>query len=218
MQERAADVYVAAAAVEKECDNAIHYHAGSGYSNHDAGVNVLGPLQAPECFVKDKKRNCNQRNRIDKCRQHACPVIAVSLRRARRARLQVNCTERKQECQEVRKIVPGFRKQCQRMRAQARNNQQHNIGQRDEQRHSQYARGTCFAVSVKMHCFKCKDVRTGVQVYELAGHAASTGTYRPRVDSVCTTMLSSSGECSLCKRQMWSSLAGESWVPVLPTI
>ena len=104
-----------------------------------------------EGCVEDEKRDHHQRDRIHQRRQHSRAVVAVSLRGARRAGLQIHRHEREQQRQEVRKIVAGFGEQRQGMGANAGNDQQHDVPESHAQRHLQDSRSPLTAVGVHVH-------------------------------------------------------------------
>ena len=108
-------------------------------------------LESPERFVKNEKRDRNERTRIDQRGQHSRTLISVGLARVGRTRLEVNRHQGKQQSEKVGEIVSRLGEQSQLMGPHTSHDQQHYVGQGDSQRNPQNPRGTARAVDVNVH-------------------------------------------------------------------
>jgi len=161
----AADIDVAAGAIEQQGDDAVHHDAGTGDPHHQAGMHRLRVLHASEGLIKDEERDDDQRAGVDQGGQYSGPVVAVGFRRAGRARLQVDRDQRKQQGEKVGKIVPGLGQQREGMRSDASHDQQSDVSERDEQGDPEHLRGARAraGMHVHLHPFKCNGGRVGLQ-------------------------------------------------------
>ena len=76
----------------------------------------FGSAQPQHGLVENPDRERHQRQRIDKCREHTRPMIAVGLGFIRRLGLQVEAGPRQAQRQGIREIVAGIGEQRQRIR------------------------------------------------------------------------------------------------------
>src|SRR5579859_1696765 len=83
---------------------------------------------AHEGFIENVKGDCHQRKRIDKGSQHAGPMVAKGLGGAGRTGLNEDSNPGEQQGQQVRYVMPRFRKQGQTVRPNSSKKSNQDIG------------------------------------------------------------------------------------------
>ena len=90
-------------------------------------------LNATDGLVKNQERNRDQGGRIHQRGQNSGAVIAISVGRTGRTRVEIHGNERQQQGNEIRQVVPGFREQSQRVCTEAGYYQQTDVSRRYQQ-------------------------------------------------------------------------------------
>lgn len=153
VQEGPAHVQVAADPGQHPRQHAVDCDANGGHRHHGPRPYGDRMQQAAHGRNGDPHGDDNQRQRVDKGRQHLGPVVAISLCFAGRPRLQMDGQERKQQRQKVRGVVSRLGEQRQTVHAQTGDQRQQHIRKRERQRQPQHALHPARSGHVEMHAF-----------------------------------------------------------------